>query len=115
MPTSILLLNLLANAVITVGVLSTLYAGYLNPDLRLTAASMAGVINGLSTILLVVFVDPDIALLCDEVVAGRYSEGYFRRYIIQVLAARLVGTLLAQVLLVPFAYLIVWIAEHMRG
>lgn len=114
-PTSILLLNLLANAVITVGVLSTLYAGYLNPDLRLTAASMAGVINGLSTILLVVFVDPDIALLCDEVVAGRYSEGYFRRYIIQVLAARLVGTLLAQVLLVPFAYLIVWIAEHMRS
>ncbi len=111
---SMLGLNVLANAIITVGVLATLYAGYLNADLRLTAASLAGVINGLSTIILVIFVDPDIALLCDEVVAGRFSEGYFRRYIVLILAARLVGTLLAQLLLVPAAQLIVWIAEHMQ-
>ncbi|QJW91511.1 DUF2837 family protein [Spirosoma taeanense] len=111
---SIILLNVLSSAVLTVGVLATLYAGYLNPDLRSTSASMAGFINGISTILAVMFIDPDVALLTDEVTGGRVSEGYFRRYLVQVLAARLAGTVLAQALLVPFAYVVVWAAEQLR-
>lgn len=111
---SILLLNAFSNAVLTVGVLATLYAGYLNPDLRSTAASMAGLVTGLSTILAVIFIDPDLALLTDEVMGQRVSEGYFRRYLVQVLAARLAGTVLAQGLLVPFAYFVVWAAEQVR-
>ncbi|MVM38682.1 DUF2837 family protein [Spirosoma sp. HMF3257] len=114
-PLSIFLLNALANAIMTISVLATLYAGYLNPDLRSTAASMSGLINGLATIILVLFIDPTIALLADEVGAGRYSAGYFRRYIILILFARLVGTILAQFLLIPFAYLIIWVAEHLYG
>ncbi|WP_080054723.1 lipid II flippase family protein [Spirosoma aerolatum] len=112
-PIRILVLNALANAIITVGVLATLYAGYINPDLRATAASMSGLINGIATIIMVLFVDPDIALLADEVTAGQHSTGYFRRYIIQVLLARLVGTILAQFLLVPFAHMVIWLAQHL--
>ena len=107
-------LNALATAVLTVSVLSTLYAGYLNPDLRSTSASLSGMINGGAAIILVTFVDPSNALLCDEVVAGRYSEGYFRRYVVWMLMSRLSGTVLAQVLLVPFAHFIVWVAENLR-
>ncbi|WP_020594801.1 lipid II flippase family protein [Spirosoma panaciterrae] len=112
-PIRIFVLNALANAIITVGVLATLYAGYINPDLRATAASMSGLINGIATIILVLFVDPDIALLADEVTAGQHSTGYFRRYIILILLARLTGTLLAQFLLVPFAHLVIWLAQHL--
>ncbi|WP_234734741.1 lipid II flippase Amj family protein [Tellurirhabdus bombi] len=107
-------LNALANAVLTVSVLSTLYAGYINPELRSTSASLSGMINGGAAIILVTFVDPSNALLSDEVVAGRYSEGYFRRYVIWMLLSRLSGTIIAQLLLVPFAYLIVWVAENLR-
>lgn len=110
----ILLLNTLSSAVLTAGVLATLYAGYLNPDLRSTSASMSGLVNGLATILAALFIDPDIALLTDEVVAGQVSDGAYRRYLAQVLVARLVGTVLAQVLLVPFAYVVVWGAEMLR-
>ncbi|GAB4027767.1 lipid II flippase family protein [Spirosoma gilvum] len=112
-PIRIFVLNTLANAIITVGVLATLYAGYINPDLRATAASMSGLINGMATIIMVLFVDPDIALLADEVTAGQYSTGYFRRYIILVLLARLTGTILAQFILVPAAYLVIWLAQHL--
>ena len=109
-----LLLNALASAVLTAGVLATLYAGYLNPDLRSTSASMSGLVNGLATILATIFIDPDIALLTDEVVTGHVSDGAYRRYLAQVLVARLAGTVLAQVLLVPFAYVVVWGAEVLR-
>ena len=112
-PISIFLLNVVANAVITISVLATLYAGYLNPDLRSTAASMSGMINGIATIILVLFIDPTIALLADEVTAGQHSAGYFRRYIILILLARLAGTILAQFLLVPFSYVIIWVAENL--
>ncbi|QDK77988.1 DUF2837 family protein [Spirosoma sp. KCTC 42546] len=114
-PFSIFVLNVLANAIITISVLATLYAGYLNPSLRSTAASMSGLINGIATLMLVLFIDPTIALLADEVGAGRYSEGYFRRYIILILFARVLGTILAQFLLAPFAYLIIWVAENLYG
>ncbi len=111
-PWSILAMNVLVSALLTVGVLATLYAGYLNPDLRSTSASMSGLINGISIVLLAVLIDPAIALLSDEIVAGQFSEGYFRRYIIWTLMARVVGTLLAQVLLIPAAHIVVWMAER---
>ena len=113
-PVSILVMNVLTSAFLTVSVLATLYAGYINPELRSTSASMAGLINGLATLLLLFFVDPDMALLCDEVGTGRFSQGYFRRYVTYVIAARLAGTLLAQVLLVPAAKLVAWVAELIR-
>jgi hypothetical protein len=109
-----LTLNALSSAVLTAGVLATLYAGYLNPELRSTSASMSGLVNGMATILATLFIDPDIALLTDEVVAGQVSDGAYRRYLAQVLAARLVGTVLAQLLLVPFAHGVVWGAEMLR-
>ncbi len=114
-PVSILVMNVLTSAFLTVSVLATLYAGYINPELRSTSASMAGLINGLATLLLLFFVDPDMALLCDEVVAGRFSQGYFRRYVTYVLLARLVGTILAQALLIPAAELVAWVAGHIRA
>ncbi|KAB7732665.1 DUF2837 family protein [Rudanella paleaurantiibacter] len=109
-----LMLNAVSSAVLTAGVLATLYAGYLNPDLRSTSASMSGLINGLATILATLFIDPDLALLTDEVVAGQVSQGAYRRYLAQTLLARLAGTVLAQVLLIPFAHGIVWGAEMLR-
>ncbi len=112
-PISVWLLNMLTNAILTAGVLASLYAGYLTPELRATAASMSGFVNGAATILSLVFVDPQIALLSDEVNNGRHSSGYFRRYIIGILIARLVGTVLAQALLQPMAMMISWLAVEL--
>ena len=42
---------------------------------------MSGLVNGIATILTTIFIDPDIALLTDEVVAGQVSDGAYRRYL----------------------------------
>ena len=107
----VILVNVAATAVWTVGVFSALYAGYLAPELRATASNLSGVINGSATILLFVVVDPYLAVLTDDVVDGRATESTFRRAVVWMLGSRFAGTLLAQALLTPAASLVAFIAR----
>ncbi len=110
-PLRLVLLSICANALWTVGVLSAIYAGSLDPDFRVTASTLSSVINGVATILLFVVVDPYLAGLTDDVVRGKDTEQRFRRAVVWMVASRLAGTILAQLLLVPGAYLIIFIAH----
>lgn len=109
-PVRIFIYNVIAVAILTVGVLSSLYAGFLQPDLRTTSSTLSSVVNGFATILMFVFIDPYLSALTDEVVEGKYSETDFRRIIRIMIFSRLLGTVLAQFLLVPFSKLIALIA-----
>jgi hypothetical protein len=109
----ILLLNAGAVALWTVGVFSSLYAGYLNPQFRVTASTLSSIVNGLATILMFVLIDPQLSVMTDDVVEGKLSEPHFRRAIVWLVVSRCVGTLIAQVLLVPAATLIVYFAERL--
>jgi hypothetical protein len=51
--------------------------------------------------------------MTDDVVEGRVSESSFRRTIVWLVGSRVAGTLLAQLLLMPAAGLIVFIAERL--
>jgi hypothetical protein len=110
-PRGILLFQALANALLTVGVFASLYAGYLKPELRVTANNLSPVVNALSTILLFLFIDPYLSFLTDDVVSGKATEARFRRSVVLLATSRLVGTLLAQALLIPAARLIAIFAE----
>lgn len=110
-PRKILIYNVVATALLTVSVFASLYAGYLKPELRVTANNLSPLVNGLSTILLFVFIDPYLSLLTDDVVAGRATGVYFRKCVVLFAASRLVGTLLAQLLFVPAARIIAVVAE----
>ena len=70
----VILLNILAQALLTVGVVASLYAGYLYPDYRVTASQLSAVVNGFATILLFVLIDPQLSVMTDDVVAGATSE-----------------------------------------
>jgi hypothetical protein len=108
----VLLANVLAQALITVGVLASLYAGYLNPEFRVTASQLSAVINGFATILLFALIDPQLSVMTDDVIEGRLGEAMFRRTIVWVSLSRLLGTVLAQALFLPAAALIAWIAFY---
>jgi len=108
----VLIANVLAQALITVGVLASLYAGYLNPEFRVTASQLSAVVNGFATILLFALIDPQLSVMTDDVVEGRVSEPLFRRTIVWISFSRLAGTLLAQALLLPGAAAIAWIANY---
>jgi hypothetical protein len=106
-------LNVVAVALWTVGVFAALYAGSLNPALRVTSSNLSAIVNGVATILLFVVIDPQLSVMTDDVVEGRVSESVFRRTIVWLVASRFAGTLLAQVLLVPAANIIVFVAERL--
>lgn len=109
---SVILLNVAAQAFLTVGVFASLYAGFIAPEFRVTALSLSAVINGVATILLFVLIDPQLSVMTDDVVEGRISEAQFRRAVVWLAGSRIVGTALAQLLLVPAAMLIAEIARH---
>lgn len=111
-PRKMFLFNLVATAIMTISVLCCVYAAYLNPDYRTTASNLSGVINGVATLLMVLFIDPHSSVLTDDVVLGKVSVSYFRQYITYMVIARVAGTLLAQLLLLPGAALIAKLAEY---
>ena len=95
-----------------VGVVASLYAGYLNPEFRVTASQLSAVINGFATILLFALIDPQLSVMTDDVVEGRMDAALFRRAIIWVSLSRFAGTGLAQLLFVPAAFAIAWVANY---
>ena len=107
-----IVLNVVAVALWTVGVFAPLYAAYLNPQLRVTSCMLSSVVNGVATILMFVIIDPQLSVMTDDVVEGRLSEPHFRRAIVWLVGSRFAGTVLAQLLLVPAAGLIVFVAER---
>ncbi len=109
----VMTLNMVAVALWTVGVFASLYAGYLNPQLRVTASTLSSIVNGLATILMFVFIDPQMSMMTDDVIEGRVSESTFRRALVWLVGSRFAGTLLAQFLLVPSASLIVLVAQRL--
>jgi hypothetical protein len=109
----VILLNVVAVALWTIGVFASLYAGYLNPELRVTSSTLSSVVNGVATIMMFVFIDPHMSVMTDDVVEGKVSEPNFRRAIVWLVGSRFVGTLLAQALLVPAAAVIAFVARAM--
>jgi len=107
----ITVLNVGATALWTVGVFAALYAGVLDPSVRVTSSTLSSIINGGATIMMAVFIDPHMSGMTDDVIEGKVSEAQFRKAIVWLVCSRLAGTLLAQPLLVPSALLIAWVAR----
>jgi hypothetical protein len=112
-PTATIALNVLAVALWSVGVFASLYAGYLNPQFRVTSNSLSSIVNGVATVLMFVIIDPQLSVMTDDVMEGRVAESSFRRTIVWLVGSRFAGTLFAQILLVPSAKLIELVAERL--
>mgnify|MGYP005852923513 CR=1 FL=1 len=95
------------------GVISAIYAGYLNPEFRATSSNLSALINGFATLIMFLVVDPYLSVLVDNVKNDRKKEIFFRKEIIRLMFARFIGTLLAQLLFVPSAKLLAYISAIM--
>ncbi|MGB9681495.1 MAG: lipid II flippase Amj family protein [bacterium] len=112
-PKKFFFLQLLITGFYTIGVLSSLFAGTIMPQYRVTASQLSGIINGIATILLMVFVDPSVAIITDQVLRGARPEDDIRNVVIVLAFARILGTILAQALILPCAYLVALVATKM--
>ena len=111
LPRSFLLLNIIVTAVYTVGISATMYASALAPELARTATTLSGVINGIGTLLLVILIDPVSALITDQALRGNRPGAEVSHIVIWQIVGRFLGTLVAQLLFLPAALLVVWLAR----
>ena len=58
------------------------------------------------------FIDPHLSAMTDDVMMGKYSEATFRKYVVYMIGARFIGTVLAQLIFLPGASALEWIATH---
>lgn len=104
-------LNIIAVSLWTVGVFASLYAGALEPSVRVTSSTLSSIINGGATIIMAVLIDPHLSAMTDDVIEGKMSESQFRRAIIWLVGSRFAGTILAQFIFVPCSLIIVYVAR----
>lgn len=102
-PKGFLIANVIVVAVYTTGVLSTIYSGALIPDHRLTADNLSGIVNVIATFLLILLVDPIIALITDQAIAGERTEHDVKVMVWYLVAGKIIGTVLAQFIFLPAA------------
>lgn len=110
-PKKLLMINMLISAIYTVGVLSALYAGLIVPERKTTAVMSSGLINGVATILLTIFIDPKISILADDVINEKGSYLHLKSASIMMVLSRLLGTILAQLFFIPGAEYIAWFTK----
>ncbi|WP_240968033.1 lipid II flippase Amj family protein [Paenibacillus aquistagni] len=110
-PKRFIILNILVTAIYTIGVMSSLYAAHLVPGLSTTASQSSGLINGIATILLTIFIDPQIGLITDKAIHNKDYRQQLGKIYVLLMVSRLFGTLVGQLLLVPAALFISWIVQ----
>ncbi|WP_066394174.1 lipid II flippase Amj family protein [Neobacillus mesonae] len=111
LPVKIIIFNLVAVALLTVGALAPIYAGSIAPDLRATCITLSSIINGIATILMSIFIDPQLSIMTDDVVEGKCTEEDFRTVVIGMVGSKTLGTVASLLLIIPASYLIVFIAK----
>ncbi|MET3695808.1 uncharacterized protein DUF2837 [Bacillus oleivorans] len=110
-PFKLFIINMFITAIYTTGVLSALYAALLAPERSSTAIMASGLINGIATILLVIFVDPKISVIADNVVNNRGGYQNLKGVSLMMVSSRLLGTCLAQLLFIPGAIYVAWFTK----
>ncbi|PAF18078.1 hypothetical protein CHH69_12605 [Terribacillus saccharophilus] len=110
-PIRLFLVNIIITAIYTIGVFAALYASLLAPERGTTAIMASGLINGMATLLLVVFIDPKLSVIADDVVNQRGSYNKLKSMSLMMVTSRLLGTLLAQVFFIWGAEYIAWFTK----
>lgn len=110
-PKRFLLINIMVTAFYSVGVLSSLYAAHLLPEFATTASQASGLINGIATILLTIFIDPQLGLITDKALHDESQRRQLGKIYALLMTSRFLGTLLAQVFLIPSAHFIGWMVK----
>ena len=111
LPRDFVLINIIVVDIYTVGSLASIYAGTLVPDLRTTTSNLAGAVNGLGAVLLMIFVDPAMAVITDEAMQGKRPLRQVQSAVVFLVGGKVIGTILAQALFIPAAIWIAYIAR----
>jgi hypothetical protein len=106
-PKRLLIFNAVVTGIYTIGILAANYAALLVPEqARLAAVASSGMINGVASILLTFFIDPQSAIITDQALREKRPYGDVKALVVLLIATKLIGTLLGQVFFLPAAQII---------
>lgn len=112
MPKELIALNALVTGIYTIGVMSAYYAALLvDGQHRLAASASAGVINTAANIIFMLFVDPKSSIITDQALKGNRPYEDVKALVVLLMSAKLLGTVLGQLLLIPTARVIAHIYQ----
>lgn len=110
-PRKLLIANVVLYAVYAVGVVGAYYASVVDLGARTTASGLSGLVNGIGTIAFALFIDPTTALIVDQTVRDERPRRDVAAMIFWLIVTAFIGTLLAQLILLPAAQYIAAIAH----
>lgn len=111
-PKRLFIINILITAVYTVGVLAAIYGSLLTePKYAQAVVLSSGIINGIATILLTLFIDPKASVLADRVTTDKKKYVFLKSYSFAMVTSKFAGTILAQIIFIPAAYYVAWFAK----
>ncbi|OPY58763.1 MAG: hypothetical protein A4E55_00637 [Pelotomaculum sp. PtaU1.Bin035] len=110
---NLLLANVIMTGFYTTGVLSALYAGVMLPDFRSTATALSVIINGAAILTGAVVLEPTLSSITDQALCGARSEADIKQMTACMALTRILGTLFAQAIILPCAYLIKYFAQFL--
>jgi Amj-like protein len=111
LPKEMLIGNVIVTGVYAVGVVASVYASVLEPDVARTSVLLSGVVNGIATIAFTLIVDPTSAYITDQAVKGERPLIDVKAMVFYLSLTAIVGTLLSQLILYPGALLIGGVAR----
>jgi hypothetical protein len=110
-PRKLLIANVVLFAVYAVGVVGAYYASVIDLGARTTASGLSGLVNGIGTVAFALFIDPTTALIVDQTVRDERPRRDVAAMIFWLIVTAFIGTLVAQLILVPAAQYIAAVAH----
>ncbi len=116
-PKGFLVGNVIVTGIYAIGVVASVYASILQPDIARTSVLLSGIVNGIATVAFTFIVDPTSAYITDQAVKGERTIGEVRSMVFYLALTAVIGTLLSQAILYPAAVFIGGVAHlvnHLR-
>jgi hypothetical protein len=110
-PSELLIGNVVVTGIYAIGVVASVYASILRPEVARTAVLLSGVVNGIATISFSLVVDPTSAYITDQAVKGERPLIEVKSMVFYLALTAIAGTLLSQLILYPAALFIGWVAH----
>jgi hypothetical protein len=113
-PKLIFLINFIIYLIITSSLTSCTFASFLNPNYRSTSFALLGVINGLASIIFLLFLEPYNATLIDKFYNGKVTKTEFNNFYKLTIIFRILGIFSSQILFIPLSRMVLSISFYLN-
>ncbi len=110
-PKRLLIFNVVVTGIYAIGVVAAYYASVIDVNVARTAIGISGIINGIGTIAFTLFVDPTSSIIVDEAVKGERPQRDVKAMVFYLALTAIIGWILCQLILVPAAEVIAFVAH----